>query len=197
LIKTFTEIESGKRNDRPKLAQAIHLCRVTGATLLIAKLDRLSRNAVFLLTLRDSGIEFVAADMPNANKLTVDIMALIAQHEREAISRRTREALQAAKARGTRLGNPNGAAALRRAAKGNSASLRVISAKADRHARNLMPIIEALRSEGISSLSSIAHKLNEQGMLTPRGRRWYKTTVKNLIARIETLPAENGIAQAG
>jgi DNA invertase Pin-like site-specific DNA recombinase len=197
LMKTFTEIESGKLNDRPQLSQAIHLCRVTGATLLIAKLDRLSRNAVFLLTLRDSGIDFVAADMPNANKLTVEIMALIAQHEREAISKRTKEALLAAKARGTKLGNPNGSAALRRAGKGNVASLRMICAKADRHARYLKPVIEALHSEGISSLSGIAYKLNEQGMLTPRERRWYKTSVKNLLARIRNLPVETGVTLAG
>jgi DNA invertase Pin-like site-specific DNA recombinase len=199
LKQTFMEVESGsgKHNDRPELAKAIHECRVTGATLVIAKLDRLSRDAVFLLTLRDSGIEFIAADMPDANKLTVGIMALIAQHEREAISKRTREALQAAKARGTKLGNPNGAAALRRAGKGNVASLRIICAKADRHARNLKPVIEALKSEGINTLSGIAHQLNEREMLTPRGRRWYKASVKNLIARIETLPAENGLAQAG
>jgi DNA invertase Pin-like site-specific DNA recombinase len=196
LMKTFTEIESGKLNNRPELIKAIHLCRVTGATLVIAKIDRLSRSTVFLLTLRDSGIKFVAADLPEANELTIGIMALIAQHEREAISKRTREALKAAKARGTQLGNPNGAAALRRAAKGNSASLRVISAKADRHARNLKPIVEALRSEGVSSLSSIANQLNERGMLTPRGRKWYKTSVKNLITRMATLPVENSIVQA-
>lgn len=106
IIKTFTEIESGKKNDRPQLAKAIHLSRVTGATLVIAKLDRLSRNACFLLTLRDSGIKFVAADMPEANELTIGIMALVAQQEREAISKRTREALKAAKARGAKLGNP-------------------------------------------------------------------------------------------
>src|SRR5512145_1217714 len=78
LIETLTEIESGKNNERPELAKAIHLCKVTGATLVISKLDRLSRNACFLLTLRDSGIKFIAADMPDANDLTVGIMALIA-----------------------------------------------------------------------------------------------------------------------
>ena len=194
LMKTFTEIESGKRNERPELAQAIQLCRATGATLVIAKLDRLSRNAVFLLTLRDSGINFLATDMPDANQLTVGIMALIAQHEREAISKRTREALQAAKARGTRLGNPNGAAALRRAGKGNTASLRMIRDNADRHARNLKPVLDALHTEGITSLGSIARQLNERGMLTSRGGQWHKTSVKNLVARIRELPLDNGAA---
>jgi DNA invertase Pin-like site-specific DNA recombinase len=197
LKKTFTEIESGKINDRPQLVQAIQLCRATGATLVIAKLDRLSRNAAFLLALRDSGIAFVATDLPDANQLTVGIMALIAEHEREAISKRTREALQAAKARGTTLGNPNGAAALRRAGKGNVASLRMICAKADRHARYLKPFIEAFQSDGITSLGGIAYRLNEHEMLTPRGGKWHKTSVKNLLARIGNLPVETGVALAG
>lgn len=120
---TFTEVESGKRNDRPELHKAIHLAKVTGATLVIAKLDRLSRNAAFLLTMRDAGVEFVAADMPDANSLTIGIMALVAQQEREATSKRTKEALEAARRRGVKLGNPNGAAALLRAGKGNGASV--------------------------------------------------------------------------
>jgi len=114
----FTEIESGRKVDRPQLIKALHLAKVTGATLVIAKLDRLSRNAAFLPALRDSGVRFLAVDMPEANDLTVGIMALVAQQEREAISRRTKEALAVANARGVRLGNPNGAAALRRAGKG-------------------------------------------------------------------------------
>ena len=88
-LARFTEVESGRKNDRPELEKALQLARLTGATLVIAKLDRLSRNAAFLLTLRDSGVSFVAVDMPEANDLTVGIMALVAQQEREAISRRT------------------------------------------------------------------------------------------------------------
>lgn len=189
VIETFTEIESGKVNERPELRKAIHLCKVTGATLVIAKLDRLSRNACFLLTLRDSGIKFIAADMPDANDLTVGIMALIAQHEREAISRRTREALQAAKARGQKLGNPNGAEAIRRAGKGNAAGVKVIKGNADRHALNLKPVIDSLHGRGVSSLGQIAEALNANCMLTPRGTRWYKSSVKNLLARLEGLQA--------
>ncbi|MDP1673886.1 MAG: recombinase family protein, partial [Burkholderiales bacterium] len=156
IMRTFTEIESGKNNERPELTKALHLARVTGATLTIAKLDRLSRNAAFLLTLRDSGVRFVAADMPDANELTVGIMALVAQQEREAISKRTTEALAAAKRRGTVLGNPNGAMALRRAAKGNQSSLTAIRAKADQHAFHLRPVVESLAGEGITSLAAVA-----------------------------------------
>jgi len=187
VLQSFTEVESGKSSDRPKLASALHLAKVTGATLVIAKLDRLSRNAAFLLTLRDSGVRFVAADMPDANELTVGIMALVAQQEREAISKRTREALRAAKARGRRLGNPNGAAALRRAQKGNKASLRVIRERADHHAVNLRPVLDSLSDEGIVSLGHIADALNERGMLTPRGGSWHKSSVRNLIARLDAV----------
>ena len=103
LLASYTEVESGKRNDRPKLAKALDQARLTGATLLIAKLDRLSRDAHFLLGLQKAGVSFVAADMPEANALTVGIMALVAQQEREAISRRTREALAAARAAASSL----------------------------------------------------------------------------------------------
>lgn len=184
VVATFTEVESGKLNARPELAKALHLAKVTGATLVIAKLDRLSRNAAFLLTLRDSGVHFVAADLPDANELTVGVMALIAQHEREAIAKRTREALRAAKARGRKLGNPNGAAALRRAAKGNEAAVAAARGKADAHARNLAPVLKALSEEGIVSLGAVAVALNERGMLTPRGGRWHKTSVRNLLGRL-------------
>lgn len=187
LVGTFTEVESGKDNDRPELTRALHLAKITGATLVIAKLDRLSRNAAFLLTLRDSGVRFVAADMPEANDLTVGVMALVAQQEREAISKRTKEALAAAKARGVKLGNPNGAEALRKAAKGNTASVHAIQTKADRHAQDLAPVVDSLRSEGITSLGALANNLNDKGMLTPRGGRWHKSSVRNLLQRIERL----------
>jgi DNA invertase Pin-like site-specific DNA recombinase len=107
VMETFVEIESGKHNDRPELNKALDHARRTASTLVIAKLDRLSRNAAFLLTLRDSGVKFVAADIPDATNMTVGLLAVIAEAEREAISKRTKEALAAAKARGTKLGNPN------------------------------------------------------------------------------------------
>ncbi|OUJ67870.1 recombinase family protein, partial [Hymenobacter crusticola] len=106
LLPAFTEVESGSKNQRPQLAAAIAAAREQGATLLIAKLDRLSRNAGFILTLRDSGVSFVCCDMPDANTLTVGLFAVIAQHERELISKRTKDALAAKKARGAVLGTP-------------------------------------------------------------------------------------------
>lgn len=184
IIATFTEVETGKLNTRPELTKALHLAKVTGAILVIAKLDRLSRNAAFLMTLQDAGVKFVAADLPQANNLTIGIMALVAQQEAEAISKRTKEALQAAKRRGKVLGNPNGATALLKAAKGNVAAISVIKSKADNHATNLQPVIDSLKTEGIISLGRIAKALNDRGMLTPRGGIWHKTSVSNLLTRI-------------
>ena len=187
LVGRFTEVESGRRSDRPELARAIHLAKVTGATLIIAKLDRLSRSAAFLLALRDSGVNFLAADMPEANDLTVGIMALVAEAEREAISRRTKEALAVAKARGVKLGNPNGAAALRRAGKGGVALRQAVSRNADQHARDLAPVLAELRQQGITTLRGIAAALSERGMLTRRGGRWHVSNVRNLLARLDLI----------
>lgn len=184
ILAQFTEVESGKRNDRPELAKAIHRAQVTGATLVIAKLDRLSRNAAFLLQLQESGVRFVAADMPDACHLTVGILALVAQQEREAISARTKAALAAAKARGQNLGNPNGAKALRRAAKGNAAAIESLKSAADNHASRLQPVVDELRERGVTSLAGMAKELNEMQMRTPRGGKWYPSSVRNLLARL-------------
>ena len=184
LLARFTEVESGRCPDRPELGRALHLAKVTGATLVIAKLDRLSRNAAFLLALRDSGVRFAAVDLPEANDLTVGIMALVAQAEREAISRRTREALAVAKARGVRLGNPNGATALQRAGKGGAPLRAAIARNADAHARDLAPVLAAIRAAGHTSLGAIAAELTARGMLTRRGGHWHKSTVINLLARL-------------
>lgn len=180
----YTEVESGKRNDRPALAEAIARAQLTGARLVIAKLDRLSRNAAFLLTLRDSGVDFVAADMPDACRLTVGILAMVAEQEREAIAARTKAALAAAKARGQKLGNPNGAAALRRAGKGTGAALEAATRKADEHAARLRPVISDLHARGVTSLGGIAAALNEAGMRTPRAGQWHASSVRNLLARL-------------
>jgi DNA invertase Pin-like site-specific DNA recombinase len=180
----FTEVESGKRNDRPELLKAIERCKMMGATLVVAKLDRLSRDAAFLLTLQNSDLPFIAADMPNANNFTVGIMALVAQQEREAISTRTKEAMQAAKARGVVFGNPNGAAALRRSPSGSPSGVASLKRKADQHAERLRPVITQLQGEGVISLERIAKALNEAGMVTPRNARWHTSSVRNLLARL-------------
>ena len=187
LLARFTEVESGRKADRPQLARALHLAKVTGATLVIAKLDRLSRNAAFLLTLRDSGVRFLAVDMPEANDLTVGIMALVAQTEREAISRRTKEALSVAKARGVKLGNPNGADSLRRAGKGGAALREAVRANADAFAKNVAPVIEDVRAKGHTSLRAIAAHLNSRGIVTRRGRRWHVSNVGTLLVRLQGL----------
>ncbi len=181
-------MESGRLTDRPELAKALHLAKVTGSTLVIAKLDRLSRNAAFLLTLRDSGVRFAAADMPEANDLTVGIMALVAEQERNATSRRTKEALAVAKARGVKLGNPNGAEALRRAGKGTLPLRQAVARNADAHAADLAPVVADIRAAGHTSLRAIAAELNARGMLTRRGGRWHVSNVRNLLQRVDGLP---------
>ncbi|GGF79162.1 Site-specific DNA recombinase [Mameliella alba] len=188
VLARFTEVESGKRNTRPELDKALNLARLTGATLVIAKLDRLSRNAAFLLTLQSSGVGFVACDMPEANDLTVGIMALVAQQEREAISKRTKEALAAAKARGVKLGNPNGAAALRRAGRGGVALRATVTKNANTFAEDLREVVEAIQSEGYTTLRAMADQLNARGIRTRRGGRWHVSTVRNLLRRLESLP---------
>ena len=181
VLAKFTEVESGRKANRPELGKALHLAKVTGATLVIAKLDRLSRNAAFLLALRDSGVRFLAVDMPEANDLTVGIMALVAQAEREAISRRTKEALAVAKARGVKLGNPNGADSLRRAGKGAVALREAVSANARLHATSLEAVIADIRASGHTSLRGMADALNARGMLTRRGGQWHVSNVRNLL----------------
>jgi DNA invertase Pin-like site-specific DNA recombinase len=191
-VGSFTEVESGKRSDRPELAKAMERARLTGATLLIAKLDRLSRNAAFLIGLRDAGVPFVACDMPDANSLTIGIMALMAQHEREAISKRTSDALKIARARVAkkgqeahpeikRLGNPNGAAHLRQF--GHKRGVDAIKLKAQARADGLADTIAALKVEGFVSANAIAGRLNERNFVTPRGGKWTARSVLNVIAR--------------
>jgi DNA invertase Pin-like site-specific DNA recombinase len=188
IIADFTEVESGKRDDRQQLIEALGHAKVTGAVLVVAKLDRLSRNVAFLATLQDSGAKFVAADMPEANEVTIHIMAAIAQAERKAISQRTREALAAVKARGeVKLGNPNGAAAFRRAGKGNVAAVAAIVQDAEAFAERLKPTVARLRADGVLSLPKLAKALNDSHVQTPRGGRWHPASVRNLLARIDGL----------
>ncbi len=147
--------------------------------------------------LRDSGVRFLACDMPEANDITVGIMALVAEAERAAISRRTKEALAVAKARGVKLGNPNGAAALRRAGRGGRPLREAVGRNADAHARDLAPVLAAVRVQGITSLRAIAAALNERGMLTRRGGRWHVSNVRNLFRRLDTCVRRSGVHQNG
>jgi len=182
LLAAFTEVESGKSAERPELSKAMAHAKLTGATLLIAKLDRLSRDAHFLLGLQKAGVDFTAADMPHADKFTVGIMAMVAQREREAISQRTKEALAAAKARGRKLGNPKGAAHLRKF--GNSRAVGVLKANAQKRAEALAATIAELKAEGIASANAVAGALNARGYVTPRNGRWTARSVMNLTARL-------------
>lgn len=166
LAGEFTEVESGKRNDRPELAKALQACRVYGARLVIAKLDRLSRDAHFLLGLEKAGVDFVAADMPMANRLTVGIMAMVADEERRMISARTKAALAAAKARGTKLGGNRGAVLSASARKKGRAAQ---TNRANERANDLAPLLATIRSEGVTSLRGIALALTRRGVSTPRG----------------------------
>lgn len=181
LVAEFVEVESGKRDDRPKLAEALAACRLRGATLVIAKLDRLSRDAHFLLGLQKAGVDFVAADMPDANKMTVGIMAIIAQHEREMISARTKAALAAAKDRGTKLGNP---ANLSNRKLGTVRANESKAAKAARRTDDLAPIIRELQQGGATSLRALADGLTARGIPAARGGAWSAMQVSRVLARI-------------
>src|SRR5258705_9176161 len=153
LVKEFVEVESGKRTDRPMLEDAVKACRAYGAKLVIAKLDRLSRDAHFLLGLEKAGIDFVAADMPNANRLTVGIMAMVAEEERRMISKRTKDALAATKRRGTKLGGDRGVVPSR---KTRALAVEALQTRADSRAADIAPIITDLQAAGKTSLRGIA-----------------------------------------
>jgi len=179
LTGEFVEVESGKLDTRPQLEAALAMCELTGATLVVAKLDRLSRNVAFLAALQDSGARFVAADMPEANELTIHIMAAVAQAERKAISKRTKEALAAARARGTKLGGSRGN--LQDLRKGPAVSAVVRSKASSDRAAKVRRQIEAFRAEGATSLRAIADKLNRAGITTPRGGAWGPSQVKRVL----------------
>lgn len=182
LAASFTEIESGKRNDRPKLEEALTMCRLLKARLVIARLDRLSRNASFLLNLQASGVRFVAADMPYADEFTVGVLAMVAQKEREMISQRTKDALAAARRRGVKLGGDRGHLhTVQR--KASAAGVAARNAKADAHAADLAPIIKEQMSLG-QSLRSIAQTLNDKGIPTPQGSTWTAAGVSRVIKRL-------------
>ena len=184
LVEEHVEIESGKRDDnRPALAKAFEACRVYNAKLVIAKLDRLSRDAHFLLGLQKAGVEFVAVDMPQANRLTVGIMALVAEQEREAISQRTKAALAAAKARGTKLGKPKGTP-VQRSEVGRANGAKANAANAQAFAERLRPALDQLA--GLSA-NAAAQELNRRGYATARDGVWSATQVIAIRKRLEAV----------
>jgi DNA invertase Pin-like site-specific DNA recombinase len=178
-LAEFVEVESGKRDDRPQLGRALAECRVRKATLIIAKLDRLARDAHFLLGLQRSGVAFTAADLPNANRLTVGIMAMVAEEERRAISERTKAALAAAKARGVKLGGR--VENLKNAELGRQRGAAARRAKAASRTADLLPLIDTIRAEGVTSSTGIAKALNERGIPTARGGRWQAVQVQRIL----------------
>jgi DNA invertase Pin-like site-specific DNA recombinase len=187
LIEEHVEVESGRSHrNRPELALAMDACRRYGAKLIISRLDRLSRDPVFLLSLRDAGIDFVATDMPGANRMTVGVMALVAEQEREAISQRTKAALAAAKARGVQLGTPHPEACRFHDRSAASAAGARGGATARRQADEFARLVEPLLKGELAGLSAnaTAKALNERGVQTPRGGRWSAGSVANLRARL-------------
>ena len=178
IVAEFLEVESGKKNNRVQLAEAIAAAKRTGATLVIAKLDRLARNAAFIFALRDAGVAFVACDIPEANTLTVGIFAVMAQHEAELISTRTKAALKAKRMRGDKLGNPANLTAEARA-KGREAHSR--NAASNQNTVTAKGYARLLRNDG-ATLRAMAETLNAEGFKTPRGGQFSAVQVMRLLA---------------
>jgi DNA invertase Pin-like site-specific DNA recombinase len=172
LLSEFTEIESGRKKNRPQLKTALLECRSKKATLIIAKLDRLAKNLHFISGLMESNVDFIAVDNPNANGLTLQILAAVAEDEARRISERTKSALAAAKARGTLLGIAGHA----RAEENRSA--------AREFAENLAPLIREIQANGTTTAKAIADELNRRGVSTPKGGRWHPTSVQRLQRRL-------------
>ena len=177
LTGSFEEVESGGKNDREQLQRAIKLAKSQKAILVIAKLDRLSRNAAFLLQLQDAGIDFICCDMPHADKFSVGILALLAQKERELISQRTKAGLAVAKSRGVVLGNPNAKSALTVARKAIQSRKKAFLAVA-------LKAIGEIKGTGVKTLAEIADCLNKRGEKTSRGGKWTATAVRRVLVAV-------------
>ncbi|MGE3701801.1 MAG: recombinase family protein [Hyphomicrobiaceae bacterium] len=178
---TFVEVESGKNSDRPELAKALGRCKAIGGTLVVARLDRLARDLAFIAKMLRDGVEFTACDAPYANRLTLGILAAVAEDEGRRISERTRKALEIARQRGTRLGgykgyNPTDGDRKRAAT--------ALKAQADQRADALRPVLDELREEGISTTIDLAAALNQRAIPTARGGKWHAASVARLVARL-------------
>ncbi|GGG71929.1 recombinase family protein [Edaphobacter dinghuensis] len=187
MVDEVVEVESGKRNDRPELARALALCRVHRATLIVAKLDRLARNAHFVTGLMESGVDFVVVDCPHFNKLTITILAAVAEAEAKAISERTKVALQAAKARGVRLGGNRGRLSASVSLAGAKASAQMRQGRARVWASDVLPVIRSIQADGARSLRAVAAELNEKGVPSPSSGVWHGNSVRRVLAQTPSM----------
>lgn len=184
LVDEFTEVESGKKSDRPELAKALAACRLRGATLVVAKLDRLTRDALFWFTLRASGVRVVCVDLPDAGDLVVGIMALVADYEAKLISQRTKDALAQAKRRGVKLGKPENRT-LEGSRKGAAKARAIRSTKATERARDVMTILAPLRDRG-ASLRDMVEELKAHSIPAPSRHpdaKWTAAAVRRVLLR--------------
>jgi len=190
VVAEFEEVESGKKSDqaRPQLAKALAECKRTGARLLVAKLDRLARNVHFVSGLMQSKVKFVACDLPEANDLTIHIMAAFAEHETKRIGERTRDALAAAKKRGVELGK-TGPANLER-------HLGARKARADTFAERLRREIRGMQAEGMT-VAAMVKELNTKGVTTAQGGQWQSVQLRRVIARLDAADVTRGSAVRG
>ena len=187
IVAEFVEIETGKGADaldrRPQLAAALDAARRLNAAVVVAKLDRLSRDVAFIAGLMAKRVPFIVAELgADADPFMLHLYAALAEKERAMISTRTKAALAQAKARGTKLGNPNGAAHLK--GLGNGAAVNAIKAGAQERAADLASTIESIKAKGVTSANGIANALNACGEPTPRGGRWTARSVLNLTGRL-------------
>lgn len=184
LVGQFEEVVSGTKTekDRPALKEALELCKATGSTLVCKKLDRLGRNASFLLSLIDSGVDLVFIDQPGICKFSLSILACVASHERSLISERTKAGLKVAKARGVKLGNPRG----KEQVKAMNVARKQLSSEFN---KRTMVVIDEIKETGIRTLDGLANCLNRRGYTTRRGNKWYPMSVRNVLKGMEGIPS--------
>ena len=176
IVGQFIEVESGGKTDseRPQLAAALEKCKKENAVLVCSKIDRLSRNAEFLLRLMNSKVEFVCCDIPNCDRFTISLFAILAEKEKNMISERTKNALKMVKARGIKLGSPNPELSVTKMNEG--------ARKGRIEFKNrIIPIINEIKSTGIGTLQGVADCLNRRGISTRNGKQWYPAQIRNLL----------------